>query len=176
MRRAPRRISAAYLQRVTTHYLERYVSSRGNLRRLLMQRVRRAAEHHGDDVADGERLVDEELDRLERIGLLDDSRYATDKARAMHRRGAGTRKIRAALQTKGVSAETIDAALGALSDGDPDLEAAWTFARKRRLGPWRRVPLDDDRRRKELARMGRAGFSFGLARRVIDAQPDEAPG
>ena len=170
MRRAPRRISAAYLSRVTTHYLERYASSRGNLRRLLMQRVKRSAEHHGDDPADGARLVDAELDRLEQIGLLNDASYATDKARSMLRRGAGARKIGAALGAKGVPREVIDAALEELCEGvDPDIEAAWTFARKRGLGPWRRVAGDDDRRRKELARMGRAGFSFELARQVVDA-------
>ncbi len=175
MRRPPGRITAAYLQRVTTHYLERYVSSRANLRRLLMERVTRSAAHHGDDVEQGARLVDTELDRLERVGLLNDDRYAADKARAMARRGAGARKIRAALGAKGVPRDGVDAALEALAEeaeGDPELEAARTFARKRGLGPWRRVPLDDDRRRKELARMGRAGFSFELARRIVDAECD----
>ncbi|MBX2797147.1 MAG: RecX family transcriptional regulator [Myxococcales bacterium] len=177
-RRAPRRITAPYLQRVTAHYLERYASSRANLKRLLMRRVHRSAAHHDDDPADGEVLVDAELDRLEGLGLIDDDAYAADRARSLNRRGASARKIRATLASKGVAGWRIDAALESLAgEGtDPEWRAALTYARKRRIGPYRRAPVDDDGRRKELGRMARAGFSFDLAKRVLDAtEEDLAP-
>ena len=176
MRKAPRRITAAYLQRVTIHYLERYSSSRANLRRLLMRRVYRSAEHHGDAPEDGALLVDAELDRLQAIGLVNDGQYATDKARAMHRRGAGARKIRSALAVKGLPSDAVDRAIAALSEGggDPELKAACTYARKRRVGPWRRAEADRDQRQKELAKLARAGFAFDLARRVVEAPTVEA--
>ena len=173
MPRAPRRITAARLQRITAHYLERYTSSRANLRRLLMRRVYRAAEHHGDDVAVGASLVDLELDRLEAAGQIDDARYAADRARSLQRRGASTRKIRAALAAKGIRGPDIDAALAAL-DSNAELSAACTFARKRRLGPWRTREVDPDTRRRELGRMARAGFTFDLAQRVVDAEDVDA--
>lgn len=181
-RKPPRRISASYLQAVTARYLERYATTRAHLRRLLMQRVQRARAHHGeayvrgqvteaDDgpLAAGAALVDAELTRLQELGWLDDRRFATDRARALHRRGTGIRAIRAALRNKGVPADIIDEVVAALSEGgDPDWEAALTYARKRRLGPWRQVELDVDRRRKELGKLGRAGFSWDVARRVVD--------
>jgi len=176
MPKSPRRITAAYLARVTAHYLERYATSRENLRRLLLKRVHRSAVFHEADPEPWIALVDEELDRLERIGLVDDDLYARDKARALHRRGSGSRKIRFALQQKGLSSDVIDDALAELHDGehgDPDFAAACTYARKRSLGPWRRAALDEDRRRKELGRLARAGFSFDLARRIVDAESVE---
>jgi len=173
MARRPRKISAVYLSRVTAHYLERYASSRKNLERLLDKRVYRAVEEHAQDIEEARALVQDELDRLERLNLLSDARYAADRARSLHRRGMGSRRIRQTLRSKGVSSDDIDAALVALGE-DADLAAAATYARKRRLGPWRAGEADRERAQKELNRMGRAGFPFPLARRVVDAaDPDE---
>jgi len=56
--------------------------------------------------------------------------------------------------------------------GDPDLAAACAFARRRRLGPYRRGAGD---RVKELAAFARAGFSRDAARAVLAcADPDAA--
>lgn len=168
----PRPITAGYLEAVTGFYLERYATSSAHLRRLLLQRARRSVAFHGGDLAEATALVDAEIARLQRLRLLDDARYAADRARALHRRGGGARKIRAALASKGLTAEQIDAALDDVPD---DWQAALTYARKRRLGPWRGVPLDPARRTRELGRLGRAGFSWEVARRVVDldAIPDD---
>jgi len=51
--------------------------------------------------------------------------------------------------------------------------AACRFARSRKLGPYRRdaeTPRDRDARQKELAKLGRAGFSYEIAIRVIDCE------
>lgn len=170
MARPPTRITTASLQRITERYLDRWANSRAGLRRLLLRKVRDAAAHWGDDPEAGAALVEAELDRLEGLGWLDDRRFAEHRARALHRRGAGSRKVRAALAGKGLDAEDVAAALVALApeDGeDADFVAACTFARKRRLGPWRAAPVDAEGQRKELAKLGRAGFDFEVARRVL---------
>ena len=172
-RRPPRRISAAYLARVTGFYLERYTTTSRHLKRLLMKRVRRAAAHHGDDVEAGEALVDAEVARLQRMGALNDAAFAASRARSLHRKGKGERAIRSALHAKGLTGAEVDQALERLREevGDPEWEAARIWARKRRLGPWARQPLDDaDQRRKVLAKFGRAGFSYDIARRILALQ------
>ncbi|MBP7682971.1 MAG: RecX family transcriptional regulator, partial [Deltaproteobacteria bacterium] len=58
----------------------------------------------------------------------------------------------------------------------PDLVAACRFARSRKLGPFRRdahEPRDREARQKELAKLGRAGFSYEIAIRVIDCESAE---
>lgn len=171
-RRPPPPITAAYLARVTAWYLERNFTTTGHLRRLLLDRVSRSCALHGTDRGEAERLVDTELSRLVRIGALDDARYARDKARGLRSRGASAAKIRAALRTKGLSAEAADAAL---ADADaeeerPDAEwdAASVWARKKRIGVWRTGPMTPELRRKELAKLGRAGFSYAIAVRIVD--------
>ena len=170
-RRAPRRITATYLERYTLHYLERYVTTGPHLRRLLRRRVARSSAHHEVDPAEGYRLVDALIVKLEEVGLINDRRYAEDRARALNRRGAGRRQIVQALAAKGLRGALVDAALAAAGiDDDAELRAAATYARKRRIGPWRERPVDQAGRQKELAKLARRGFSYAVASRVIDAE------
>jgi regulatory protein len=49
--------------------------------------------------------------------------------------------------------------------------AALRFAKRRRIGPFADIILERKEREKALAAMIRAGHSFELARRVVDAEP-----
>lgn len=158
-------ITAAWLERYTTWYLDRWSTTTSGLRRVLKRKLR---ERGGD-----ESLIDAELDRLVRLGWLNDERFAEERARAQHRRGQSAFRIRSGLLRAGISAEAMQDALSARTEAaDPDQEAALTYARKRGLGPWRKVPLDDDRRKKEIGRMVRAGFPYALAVRIVDNHTD----
>ncbi len=42
------------------------------------------------------------------------------------------------------------------------------YARKRRLGPYGNPGAREDRREKDLAALGRKGFGYDMARRVIE--------
>ncbi len=175
-----RRITAQYLDNVALHYLQRFASSSANLRQVLLRRVERAAQAAEADAGDalretGARLVDELVARYLRSGLLDDRVYAAAKAQSLHRRGASLRAIRQALASRGVDADTVGSAMAALTEatGDADLAAAVALARRRRLGPFR-LGERGGYRDKDLASLGRAGFSYDIARRVVDAESREA--
>lgn len=175
-RKPPKRITARYLRWHTERYLSRYTTTTSHLKRLLMRRVHRAATYHEVPVEPWEALVDAEIARLVEMGLLDDALFARSKARSLHRRGNPARAIRAKLAAKGLRGQVVDDALEALaaSVGDLELAAACTWARKRRLGPWARERSDDrELRQKHLAKFGRAGFSYGVATKVLDAQDPE---
>jgi regulatory protein len=75
------------------------------------------------------------------------------------------------LQQKGIGRSDIAAALAALEVeyGDSELVAAYNYARRRRLGPYRAQEARDERRERDLAALARAGFGFDTARRVVDA-------
>ncbi len=141
-----------------------------------MHKVRRSAELHGTDPEAGAAFVHALIRRFERSGILDDRRYAEGKALSLRRRGGSARSIRAALKAKGVAGEETDRALQAANEGavatEADLAAARRLSRRRRLGPWR--ARDRARHRlKDLAALGRAGFSYDIARAVIDGAAEE---
>jgi len=167
-------IDGALIERWALNYLGRYSSSAENLRRVLLRRARRRLDGEREALAETRGLIDALVARYRGSGLVDDAAYASAQARARLRRGQSLRTIRAGLAAKGVDAEAAFAALEELRDegGDPDLAAACAFARRRRLGPFRRGPGD---RAKELAAFARAGFSRAAAQAVLRcADPDEA--
>ena len=161
----PARISQSYLENVALHYLERFSSSSANLRRVLMRRIQRSTAHWGNDVEDAKAQMEEVLVKLTRLGYLDDARYALAKAGSLRARGYSLKKVRAGLAAKGVENDLIDETLGLLAEGDDggDLKAAFVYARKRKLGPYRHSAREDFRQ-KDLAALGRVGFSWPVAR------------
>jgi len=169
--RGPRKATPKYLRNSALHYLERYSSSSAHLRRLLMAKVARSARAHGTEAGDGAAAVEALIAELLDAGLLDDGRYAAERARILHRRGASARGIRAGLRAKGIEIDDIDRALADLREeaAEPELAAALAYARRRRLGPYRNPDARAGLREKDLAALGRQGFGYGLARRVIEA-------
>ncbi len=172
--RGPRKATPKYLRNAALHYLERYASSSGHLRRLLLAKVARSARAHGADpeinAEAGAAAVEALIAELLGAGLLDDARYAGERARVLHRRGASARAIRAELMAKEIEADDIERALAGLREeaAEPELAAALAYARRRRLGPYRGPDTREDRREKDLAALGRKGFGYDLARRVIE--------
>jgi regulatory protein len=170
-------ITAQRLENVALHYLQRFASSSANLKRVLMRRVERAARAAAPDEAEAVRahgagLVEELVARYLRSGLLDDAAFAQAKARSLHRRGASLRAIRQGLALRGVDADTAEAGIGGLAEefAEPDLAAALALARRRRLGPFRPPAQRAEQRARDLAALARAGFSYDVAARVVDAE------
>ena len=171
-RRPPRKITEAYLERAALLYLQRYTAPSEHLRRVLLRRVRKSVAYHGGEVAEHAEALDHVVDRLTRAGLLDDARWTHARVGELHRRGNSLRAIRSKLYAKGAPRELVEEALAAL-EGDPDLEAARSYARRRRLGPWCLDPVERrERRQRHLASLARQGFSYGVALKVLDSAPD----
>ena len=175
-------VTAAWLERVATHYLDRYGASSEMLRRVLLRRVERRCRSRDEDPGAQAGLIDETVARAQRAGLVDDARFAAARLRGLRRRGTSTRQAQARLAAKGIDAETIAATLAEEREGaegaeagEPDTEerAARAYARRRRLGPYRRPGTREANRERDLAAMARAGFSYGLAKSVIGGEAEE---
>jgi regulatory protein len=175
MAKVPSKITPSYLENAALHYLERFASSRANLTRVLMRKVARSVLHWGGDAQDHAAQVDATIEKLARLGYLNDAAYAEAKVRALHRQGKGSRTIRATLAAKGVGGDLAASALAQLAEDvpEPDLAAAIRLAKKRRLGPFR-LSDRDEMRQKDLAALARAGFDFDTCRQVIEAESPEA--
>ena len=180
--RPVRKVTAQYLENAALYYLGRFSAASGHLRQLLVRRVDRSAKAHDTDPIAGREMVDKLIARFLASGLLDDAAYAAGKAKSLRRRGASRNVIAQKLRAKSVAPERIADAVGAadadaIEDGeDAELLAAWRLARRKRIGPYRKN--QDDRaelRMKDMAALARGGFSYAVARSVIDADADDAP-
>jgi len=161
----------ASLENVAAFYLERYASSRENLRRVLLRRVARATRDDDTAAEEGRALVEALIARYVAAGLVDDKRYAEARAAGLARAGASRFKIRGKLMQKGVTRDEIDQAIETLDERGEgsELTAACALIRRKRLGPYRKPADRAEFRQKDLAAMARAGFSIDLARRLLRA-------
>jgi regulatory protein len=170
--RAPRRISADYLQRAAMHYLERYAAPAEQLRRVLQRKIAASCRHHEQDPALFIEMRDQVVARCVASGLVDDARFAEARAASLRRKGQSGRAVAAKLAAKGVPREL--AARSSEAGEAAERAAARIAARRKRLGPWRRPDRPFDRQ-KEIAALARAGFAPALARLVIDGGGDDEP-
>ena len=175
-RRGPKPATAEYLEKAALHYLERFASSSGNLRRVLLRKVARSVRAHGGEEAEGARIVEEIVARFLRAGFIDDRAYAAQKAASLRRRGSSRFGIRGKLALKGVEGGLIEEALSGLDRdaAESELAAACALVRRRRLGPCRAPGERAQFRQKDLAALARAGFGLDLARRVLSLPDRDA--
>ncbi len=185
LKKPPRPVSLAWLQRAALHYLESYASSSENLRRVLRGKLDRRCRARGEEAGPFLPLVDEVVEKAVAGGYVDDTRYAQAKVASLRRRGGSRRAIAAKLQAKGLDREAIGTALDDIdaqtaaeresmddsAEGDAGATAegvaALAYARRRRLGPFR-LKEREERRDRDIAAMMRAGFGYRIAQGVID--------
>ncbi|KLN60039.1 hypothetical protein WH96_14290 [Kiloniella spongiae] len=168
-RKVPRKATAKYLGNVARFYLERYATTEVGLRRYLMRKVNLSAKEHGTVPQEGTEIIEDLISKFRDLNFLNDERYAEGRSGSLHRKGMSLRAIRQDLSLKGVSEDLINKSIDLIREesSNPDLEAAISYARRRRLGPYRTDDKREERRDKDLAALGRKGFSFVIAERVI---------
>lgn len=211
--RKPRPLTEKRLENIARHYLSRNRSPGGNLITVLARRAaREAARLQQDDTAQGATPEDSPAQdspaqdparapgeaevrqwitnivaTLTREGLVDDDRYAREKAADMAARGQSQAKIRQVLAAKGVPMDVVATTLEGLSASEyfSEWQAALAYASRRGFGPFRRQRWDDamaddedtapdpDRIRRELAAMARAGYGFAVATAIVEARTED---
>lgn len=138
---------------------------------MLLRRAGREAAHHEIAIDCLTEWVDKMLDDFERIGLLNDRLYAEQQFDSLIARGHSLKLVSQKLRQKGLGSDLIETLLAA-ADDDLNRQAAFALARRKRIGPWRRGEVDPNVKRKELAMFARAGFSYGIAREIIEADSE----
>lgn len=170
-----------YLDRAASYYLGRYATSIKNFRRVLHRKLRRKGAYDAFSETVVEGWIDKVVVKYVGLAILDDQAYAVQKARRLHGRGKSRRAIQSWLREKGVGADAAAQALDALREEFPDIDlaAAILIAKRKRLGPFRRGPSSTGERpdqlviTKELGTLARAGFSYAIARTVIDCDSED---
>jgi regulatory protein len=183
MKRPSRKIpTPQYLANVALHYLGRYAASESSLRRVLTNRMRRVAMENDVFAADHDlqtqlrSAIETIIETHKRTGALNDVTFAETKVNSLRRQGGSRHIIKQKLSLKGISAKLVDAALAQNAEGEApeeiELKAARALARKRRLGPFRDKPADEERKRKDFAALMRAGFSSSIVRKALSVPND----
>ena len=171
------------LHEAALNHLARFSATEAGLVRVLDRRIdrwarRAAAEAPGEEppsIAAPRAAAREVARALVQSGVVDDAAYAAGRARSLTRAGRSRRAIGAHLSMKGVPQEVAQAAL---PEPEAELAAALAYARRRRLGPFRRELPEGtemaDVRRKEIGALARAGFPQPVAQQALRMGREEA--
>ena len=112
------------------------------------------------------------LDRLEEVGLVDDTVYARDWLAAGERRQKSRRALLAELADKGVDRDVVEEVVAEL-DGDRDYAVARGFAERKARSM---AGLDFQVRYRRLAgALARRGFSASVVSQVVREVLADAP-
>ena len=113
-------------------------------------------------------VVEDAVAHLETYGYLNDEAYARAYTRGRFAgRGYGPQRLRMELRKRGVASETIETVLDELEEAEDVSATAEHHARKR----WEALARESDprkRMKKTIDFLVRRGFSYGLAREVVD--------
>jgi regulatory protein len=165
--RRPPNVTRAGIEAAALRYLERFDCSVARLRKVLTERIAKAARAGVAEAASAPAIVEELLLRYQSSGLIDDQRFAKNFAARQRDRGMSARMIEQKLRARGISVDLVQQLLPRAQSAAVELEAARAFARRRRLGPHRKPEVREAYRRKDLMALARAGFNYDTASRVV---------
>ncbi len=169
-RAPPRPLNAARLDEMAIRYVSRFATTQAKLRDYLRRKLRERGWEPGSD-ADAEPPIEALIERVARLGYVDDAAFARAKGEALTARGLGRGRVTQALRAAGVSDD--DGAEAKATADESAAEAALHFARRKRIGPFAAVKPDRPGREKWIGAMLRAGHPMPLARALANAGPGE---
>ena len=117
------------LTHVALHYLGRYAASEASLRRVLMNRLRRATMQHLEFTPEDERYqnllsaIETIIASHQKTGAINDASFAETKINSLRRQGRSKRVIQMKLGAKGIKPEIITAALAQQTEEETPDEA-----------------------------------------------------
>ena len=166
--RAARPLDQAAIERIALRYVERYATTRAKLADYLQRKIRERG-WAGDEPP----MIDALGARFSGLGYVDDEAFASARAASLTRRGYGLRRVASALRAAGI--EEADAAPAEEAARESAWQAALTFARRKKIGPFALVQPDRAGREKWLAAMLRAGHDLTQSRRIVALEPGSVP-
>lgn len=178
----PKKITQSYLYNAGLHYLKRYTASTEHFKTVMMRKIKRSLAHHNEPPMD-ECLsaLETTIEKLSEMGFLNDPQYTRGMVNSLRKRGTSQKAIHARLLSKGLNASLIHETLKDIDaeciDTKPEHNAALIHARKKRLGPFSKnthpQKHDEKAYARALASFARAGFSYDIAKTIMDTAPED---
>lgn len=161
-------LDEASLERLALRYVERYATTRAKLAAYLRRKLRERG--WAEEAQPG---IEPLVEKLSALRYVDDASFAAARASGLTRRGFGPRRVALSLRAAGIRGDDLAAATESVAEEAWD--AALTFARRKRIGPFAAAVPDRLGREKALSALLRAGHAMDIARRIVNAEPGTVP-
>ena len=151
------------LVKYAINYLSKYSSSKTNLERILKNKIRRTK------IEKREKFIlynsiPEVIKKLEKNNFINDYDYSTSKINIFISNGKSKNFIKNYLFKKGIDEKLSSQIFVELDEEDSmwEIKSAKTFARKKNF------QNNNQNKEKNLSKMARAGFSYEIAKKIIE--------
>ena len=150
------------------NYLSKYASTEEKLRQTLAKYCKRKWPQATSQ--DSEEHIKETVKWCSKNGYVNDYDYMIMKINSGRLKGQSATLIKQKLLQAGLSKNIV---LKAFKEDENHFEnefkAALIMAKKKRIGPFSLKPIDDkSERRRQIARLVRAGFNYEICKNVFD--------
>lgn len=162
------KINPNRLKNKATHYLGRYASTEHKLTQILLK----FAQRKWPEITQEEALIHivDTVKWCREYGFVNDADYLQMKLRSGRQKGQSALQIKQKLFQAGLTQEMVATAfMGNENMKEEELQAAFTLARKKRIGPFSASKITEPAEKtKQIARLARAGFSYDICKKIFD--------
>lgn len=171
-KKQPKKLSERYLRNAGEFYLNRFPASTRRFKTVMIRKIDRSCRAHPDQQRDDwiEFIEKNLIPAFTELGFLNDDLYSKALYNSLKNKGLSAKSIQSKMMNKGVESRVIQDLLHDDDDGLNENESVITFARKKKIGRFSPVSYadDPDRKRKDLGKLARAGFSYDVAISVLE--------
>lgn len=167
----PKKITHQRLYNIALYYLSKYDASTGKVRAVLKRRLLRSKMSDEEIPIEAPLWIEDIIVRLVELGYIDDKRYGTNQVRGLSAQGKSTRFISMKLAEAGLDGDLIQELLST-DETDDELVRARRFVQRKKMGYLRLESLRADFYKKDLAALGRAGFSYETASAALKEEEE----
>lgn len=170
------------LEAAALYYLQRFASAEANFRQVMWRKIEKREASKQLSHAQKVEMIDAVTLKMLEFKYLDDAVYSLIKLRSGFAQGKSKRALFLYLTHKGVEKDVIASAFETylsetenedFSSSDIELRSALTYAKKKRLGAYHpKAPLEFELYQKHIARLARAGFSYDICKKALEAREE----
>ncbi len=169
-----KKITEKRLYNIALYYLSRYEATTGKVRNVLKRRLM-TAERRGEEIPnEAPAWIEKIIAQMVDLGYIDNNRYAENTFRRLTEAGKSVRSIAYKLKQAGLEEDVLSDLIEEqeTTSGELDLTSALKLVKKRKLGLYRPESQRAAYAQKDLAVLGRAGFSYEIAQKALKGEED----
>ena len=169
-KKIPKKITLDNLEKSTIKYLVKYSVSEYQLITMLRRKIIKTSFFYNTKPEKEFSLIKLITNKFKKIGLIDDKKFSENKTLIYMEKGYSRKKIIFNLKSKGLSDKNIQQGINSLeiSYVNSELASALIYAKKKKLLTFKKKEKNFDEIKKKLLQMSQVGFSYDIAKKIIN--------
>ena len=174
-KRIPKKITLDSLEKSAIRYLEKYSASKNQLKTILKRKIIKTSFFYKTKPNKEFEFIELIINKFEKIGLINDKSFSENKILNYIEKGYSKKKIIFNLKIKGISDKDIENGFDNLKKSffNYELTSALIYAKKKKLLDFNKKKENFARIQKKLSKISQAGFSYEIAKKIINLNNEE---